>query len=164
MNGLFHVYCGEGKGKTSAAVGLSLRATGSGMRVLFVQFFKDGTSSEIAPLRAAGVQVLCERRFGRGEAGARAAKDAYQRLLEEALARAKEFDLLVLDEGAAAFSRGCAREEDLLSFLEGEHCETVLTGRAPSAALLARADYCTEMRKVRHPFDAGVRARCGIEF
>ncbi len=172
MEGLVHLYCGDGKGKSTAAVGLSVRASGAGLPVVFAQFFKDGSSSEIGVLRSLpGVRVLvCERYFGRfrnisEEARAEAVK-AYGDLLEEALAAAGERGLLVLDEAVSACNHGVIREERLLDFLrhKPEELEVVLTGRNPSEALLGAADYVTEMRKLRHPFDAGIPARKGVEF
>ncbi len=172
MEGLVHLYCGDGKGKSTAAVGLSVRAFGAGKRVVFTQFFKDGSSSEIAVLRQLpGVKVLvCPEHFGRFRnmtpEKREKARAAYAELLESALSSASEADLLVLDEAVSACNHGIIDEGRLLAFL-GERpagLEVVLTGREPSEALLAAADYVTEMKKRRHPFDAGIPARKGIEF
>ena len=172
--GLVHLYCGEGKGKTTAAVGLCARAAGSGKRVLFVQFFKDGTSSENASLRLLpNVHTMHEPRyFGRvsnmGKEEFEECKRAYSALFEAAISRAAEekFDLLVLDEAVSSCNHGVIDEGALLRFLKGRpaRLEVVLTGREPSAALVEAADYVTEMKKVKHPFDAGIVARRGIEF
>ena len=172
--GLVHLYCGEGKGKTTAAVGLCARAAGSGKRVLFVQFFKDGTSSENASLRLLpNVHTMHEPRyFGRvsnmGKEEFEECKRAYSALFEAAISRAaaEEFDLLVLDEAVSSCNHGVIDEGALLRFLKNRpaRLEVVLTGREPSAALVEAADYVTEMKKVKHPFDAGIVARRGIEF
>lgn len=172
--GLVHLYCGEGKGKTTAAVGLCARAAGSGKRVLFVQFFKDGTSSENASLRLLPtVHTMHEPRyFGRvpnmGKEEFEECKRAYSALFDAAISRAAEekFDLLVLDEAVSSCNHGVIDEGALLRFLKGRpaRLEVVLTGREPSAALVEAADYVTEMKKVKHPFDAGIVARRGIEF
>lgn len=171
--GLVHIYCGEGKGKTTAAVGLCARAAGSGKRVLFVQFFKDGTSSENASLRLLpNVHTMHEPRyFGRvsnmGKEEFEECKRAYSALFEAAIARAAEgFDLLVLDEAVSSCNHGVISEGALVRFLKGRpaRLEVVLTGREPSAALVEVADYVTEMKKIKHPFDAGIVARRGIEF
>ena len=172
--GLFHLYCGEGKGKTTAAVGLCARAAGSGKRVLFVQFFKDGTSSENASLRLLpNVHTMHEPRyFGRvsnmGKGEFEECKRAYSALFDAAISRAAEekFDLLVLDEAVSSCNHGVIDEGALLRFLKSRpaRLEVVLTGREPSAALVEAADYVTEMKKVKHPFDAGIVARRGIEF
>ncbi len=172
MPGLIHLYCGDGKGKSTASVGLSVRAAGAGRKVVFTQFFKDGTSSELRVLRALPeVEVLvCERHFGRfrnmSEAEKREAKEAYSALLEKALEKAAGADLLVLDEAVSACGHGVISEEKLLAFLRDkpEELEVVLTGREPSQGLYDAADYITRMEKLRHPFDVGVPARKGIEF
>ena len=96
----------------------------------------------------------------------REAGEAYSALLEEALSEAADAGLLVLDEAVSACNHGTISQERLLRFLreKPEELEVVLTGRAPAEALMAAADYITEMRKLRHPFDRGIAARKGIEF
>lgn len=172
--GLVHVYCGDGKGKTTAAIGLCARAAGSGKKVLFVQFFKDGSSAENVSLRSlANVETMHEPRyFGRvvnmGRAEFSLCRSAYSALFERALCRAAEenFDLLVLDEAVSACNHGAIDEKQLLGFLKARPAglEVVLTGRDPSQALLEAADYVTEMKKFKHPFESGIAARRGIEF
>ena len=173
QTGLIHLYCGDGKGKTTAAAGLSLRAAGAGKHVLFVQFFKTGNSSEIRPLKQLNTvrtlhSEIPHHRFSKMDEAERVqARDDYRRLLQEALAEARgDVDLLVLDEAVSACNREIISEETLLDFLhtKPERLEVVLTGRNPSDALLSLADYVTEMRKIKHPYDRGVRARRGIEF
>ena len=172
MAGLIHIYCGDGKGKTTAAVGLTLRSAGAGNRVVFTQFFKDGSSSEISLLRQIpGISVLHADTVGgfwkcmTTEQQAQASRD-YTELFHIACERAKNMDLLVLDEVISACNHGTVPEEALLEFLQNkpENLEVVLTGRNPSEALLAQADYVTEMKKIKHPFDHGVLARKGIEY
>ena len=172
MAGLIHLYCGDGKGKSTAAAGLSLRAAGAGKRVLFLQFFKDGSSSEITLLKQIpGVEVLvCPRHFGRfrnmSEEQKAEAREAYGALFDEACRKAQDADLLVLDEAVSACGHGVIPEEKLLTFLRDkpEELEVVLTGRDPSEGLYAAADYITRMEKLRHPYDVGIPARLGIEF
>lgn len=173
MRGLIHLYCGDGKGKTTAAVGLAVRAAGAGQRVLFVQFLKDGSSSEISVLRAMeNVEVrVCEKPYGflwdmDEEEFSRAAQD-YSRLLRGALEASRDgYGLLVLDEAVSACNCGVISERELLDFFvcRPEGLEIVLTGRDPSAALSDAADYLTEMKKLRHPYDEGRQARPGVEF
>lgn len=173
MRGLIHLYCGDGKGKTTAAVGLCVRAAGAGKRVLFTQFLKDGSSSELRVLRALpNIEVLCcGQSFGffksmDGQTKA-AARQAYSALLESAMQKSADgVELLVLDEAVAACNHGLIGEDTLLGFLrqKPEALEVVLTGRNPSQNLLDMADYVTEMCKRKHPFDRGVAARRGIEF
>ena len=173
MRGLIHLYCGDGKGKTTAAVGLSVRAAGAGKHVLFAQFLKDGSSSELNILRALpNVETACcEQNFGffksMNEQTKATARQAYSALLEDAMRKSADgIDLLVLDEAVAACNHGLIEEATLIDFLRRrpETLEVVLTGRDPSQHLLDAADYVTEMRKHKHPFDWGVAARCGVEF
>ncbi len=171
--GLVHLYCGEGKGKTTAAVGLTVRCAGAGGRVVFCQFFKDGSSSELRSLeKLPGVEFcLCTKKYGlfrfmSEEEQARARAD-YTALLRTALEKARDgAALLVLDEAVSACRHGIIPQEELLRFLDTrpEGLEVVLTGRDPTEELQERADYITEMVKRRHPFDKGIGARKGVEF
>lgn len=172
MAGLIHIYCGDGKGKTTAAVGLAVRAAGAGKKVIFTQFFKDGSSSEITSLHCLeNIQLrhcTTVRGFFRRMTDAEKAKASadYTQLFFNVVAAAKEADLLILDEIVSACNHGTVAETAVTAFLlsKPEKLEVVLTGRNPSQALLALADYVTEMRKIRHPFDHGITARKGIEF
>lgn len=172
MPGLIHIYCGDGKGKTTAALGLALRAAGSGRRVLLLQFFKDGKSSEFAALeKVPGIAVIPQTRtFGfswtLSDEEKMEARAYYAGLLEDAFRRSADFDLLVLDEAMSACTTGMIGEARLLALLAERPggLEVVLTGRNPSQALLDAADYVTEMKKIKHPYERGVAARKGIEY
>lgn len=172
MSGLIHIYCGDGKGKTTAAMGLALRAAGSGKKVLLLQFFKDGKSSEFSALsHVPGIEIILQpRTFGfswtLSEAEKAEAKAYYSDLLEDAFRRGGDFDLLVLDEAMSACSTGMIGETRLLALLgeKPEGLEVVLTGRDPSQTLLDAADYVTEMKKIKHPYERGIAARKGIEY
>ena len=172
MSGLIHLYCGDGKGKTTAALGLALRAAGSGKKVLLLQFFKDGKSSEFAALsHVPGIEVIPQTRtFGfswtLSEDEKKEAKEYYSGLLENAFRRTEAFDLLVLDEAMSACTTGMIDEARLLALLAEKpaELEVVLTGRNPSQALVDASDYVTEMKKVKHPYERGVAARKGIEY
>ncbi len=168
--GYVQVYTGDGKGKTTAAVGLAVRAVGAGLRVFFGQFIKAGDSSEIKFL-AAACPRLTVRHFGRGRflRGQPAAEDialARQGLqtLLGALASG-DYDLVVADEANGAVGAGLLAVEDLLSLVAARPAavELVITGRNAPLALLERADLVTEMRCLKHYFSAGVAARPGIE-
>ena len=170
---MIHIYCGEGKGKTTAAVGLCVRAVGAGKRALFVQFFKNGVSSEVRVLQKIdNVRVLFEPKyFGRVSnmtpAEREESRRAYTHLFERcaSLVRAGEADVVVLDEIVSACNHGVVEEEKVLAFLdEAQNAEVILTGRGPDERLLRRADYVTEMVKRKHPYDLGITARKGIEF
>ena len=167
--GLVHLYYGEGKGKTTAAMGLALRALGQGMRVVIVQFLKTGTSGELEPLRRLGATVFS------GKPGTKFASKMSENeksetavLHEEMLREAMETDcdLLILDELCAARQYGLVDEmlakKAVLERPEG--MEIVVTGRQPEDWMLEAADYITEMRSHRHPYQQGITARKGIEF
>lgn len=172
MKGLVHIYCGKGKGKTTASVGLCVRAAGAGKRVLFTQFFKNGVSSEIEMLKLLpGVDTLTNSRpvnffLKMDDEQKEEAKVIYTELLEKALKQAKDYDVLILDEIISTCHYGIADENKLISFIENkpETMEIVLTGRNPSEKLMALADYITEMTKIKHPYDKDIPARKGIEF
>ena len=172
MSGLIHIYCGDGKGKTTAAIGLAIRAAGAGKRVVFAQFFKDGSSSEIRVLQAVdNIQTIhCKtvRGFWRRMDDiqkAQASKD-YTNFFGDILAAAKGADLLIMDEIVSVCNHGTVTETLVLDFLRDKpkDLEVVLTGRNPSETLLELADYVSEIRKIKHPYDCGIAAREGIEF
>ena len=167
--GLLHLYYGDGKGKTTAAMGLALRALGSGKRVVIVQFLKGGQSGEIPLLEQLGATVY------RGKAGQKfvfqmnEAEKAATRTLQNqnlAAALAQPCDLLVLDEIFGAIEAGMVEEGQLkdLFLHKPAGLELVLTGRHPTAATAQSADYLMEIRSHRHPYDKGVSAREGIEW
>lgn len=169
---MIHLYHGNGKGKTTAAVGLAVRAAGSGMRVLFVQFFKNGSSSEVGVLRSLqGVDVLIpEVWHGRykkmSENEQEETRECYTALMREIEEQSEEYGLIVLDEAVSAYNYGMFDRGHFIEMLKGwkDGREAVLTGRDPAPELIDVADYVTEMKKEKHPFDNGVMARRGIEF
>ncbi len=167
--GLVHLYCGDGKGKTTAAMGLALRALGQGMRVVVVQFLKNGTSGELEPLKKLGAAVYSGQPGAKftfqmnAEEKAQATKENNARLAE---ALQQPCDLLILDEICAARNSGMVDEAlAKQAVLERpQHREVVLTGRNPEAWIVEAADYITEMQPRRHPYEQGIPARKGIEF
>jgi cob(I)alamin adenosyltransferase len=172
--GLVHIYTGEGKGKTTAAVGLALRACGQGMKVLFIQFFKEDSASsgEKELLRQAGVDVVRSNRRHPLFTGAKTDLEAVRASVVGTFEAAKEklmqggYDMAVFDEMMSAVNGGWIKTDDLLDFLgkRPEALEVVLTGRNAPVELMQSADYVTEMLKIKHPYDNGVQARKGIEF
>ena len=174
MRACIHIYTGDGKGKTTAAMGLALRMAGHGKRVLLSQFLKDGSSGELKALRQLpGVQSLVmPEHFGffwtLTEEEKLREKEAVQRYLEEILYTVATWkpSLLVLDECLAAYRLDLLPRERFLAFLDHrpEDLELVMTGRDAPKELICRADYVSEIMKRRHPFDAGVPAREGVEF
>ena len=168
---MIHVYCGDGKGKTTAACGLALRAAGAGKRVLFAQFFKSGRSSEVDLLEKCGVTYVRPRvwhgRYKNMSEQERAEiRAAYVQTFGEIAASASGYDLIVLDEFASVLRYGIVEPDAALAFIgaEGALRELAVTGREPPARLIDIADYVTEMRKIKHPFDKGVKARKGVEY
>lgn len=169
--GLVHVYTGDGKGKTTAAVGISVRAAGAGLRVVFVQFMKGCESSELAVLSRNGVRVIhydCSRKFV--FAMNERERDTYSAVQDEEFAEAvrlsNECDLLVLDEILSAVGTGMIDLEKVLAFLETkpEGLEVVLTGREPPREIVEKADYLSTILCQKHPYEKGVMARLGIEY
>lgn len=171
MKGLCHIYTGDGKGKTTAAVGLAVRAAGSGLKVFFVQFLKGRPTGEIRPLELLGIETVRSEGVVKfipemtPEEKAACVK-AQQGCWEAAREAAGSCDLLILDEVIAAATMGMITIGELCEFIinRPEGLELVLTGRDAPPELLELADYITEMHAVRHPFENGADARRGIEY
>lgn len=171
--GFIHIYCGNGKGKTTAAAGLAIRCAGAGGKVFFCQFLKDGSSGEINVLKKIeGIEVMenCKNvKFIKNmtEKEKKEAAEFYKMRFESINERVtkNEFDLLILDEIINTVNAGFISLERLIFFLENKpfSLEVVLTGRNPDKSLVDTADYVSEITKVKHPFDKGVPARKMIE-
>ncbi|MPM64820.1 Cob(I)yrinic acid a,c-diamide adenosyltransferase [bioreactor metagenome] len=168
---MVHLYTGNGKGKTTAALGLGLRFAGSGGRVLLIQFLKSSDSSEIAAVRlVAGIEVYnSESPHGFYYTLSETQKASLQGEIEAEFSKAQEAasgscGLLILDEVLDAVNLGLIYEAKLLELLKSARCEVVLTGRNPSARIIEAADYFTEFVCKKHPYDKGVLARRGIEY
>ena len=170
---MIHLYCGDGKGKTTAAMGLALRALGRGRRVVLCQFLKSADSGErlaLAQFEKACLLPVPETIkfvFQMTEEEKAEARRETEALLARAaeLVRGGECDLLVLDEACGAVSTGLLPLEELVALLDTcDGTEVVLTGRDPAPELRERADYITEMAACRHPFEQGKPARLGIEW
>lgn len=172
--GLVHFYYGDGKGKTTAALGLALRALGCGRRVVLVQFLKNTPCGELTALKCHDRMTVL-----RGKAGAhftfamteterQQTKAIHEDNFAQAMARvqAGACDLLILDEAADALQTGLLDESLLREAVLEKPCglELVLTGHRPIDWIVESADYVTEMKKHKHPFDYGVPAREGVEF
>ncbi|HUT78302.1 MAG TPA: cob(I)yrinic acid a,c-diamide adenosyltransferase [Polyangia bacterium] len=166
------IYTGDGKGKTTAAFGLALRAAGHGLRVYIGQFMKRYPYGELAALARLGDDVVVEQLGSaeclplRAEPAAADVELARRGLaLASAALRSAEFAVVILDEACVAVRFGLLSEADLLALLEERPAgvELVLTGRWATPALVERADLVTEMREIKHPFAAGWPARDGIE-
>ena len=186
---MVEIYCGEGKGKTTAATGLALRAAGRGRRVLFAQFLKDGRSGEIAMMRGfEEIEILLPGKFygflsGITDVQKEKLKEDAQKMFKEIRERVREMEfrdlysflpdeaepirgVVILDEIFHAVNAGLIEEEELLEFIRElpPEIELVMTGRNPSEKLLAAADYISEVINRKHPYDKGISAREGIEY
>lgn len=169
---MLHIYCGDGKGKTTCAMGLAVRAAGHGRRVVVAQFLKGANSGERAVLESLptvnclSVPETIKFIFMMDEAEKAQARTEMTAAFTRAVEASRDSDLLVLDELCGAITTGMVPLETVLAFLDArpDNLEVVITGRDPAPELQERADYITEMRKIKHPFDQGVNAREGIEW
>ena len=172
MTGYVQVYTGDGKGKTTAALGLAFRAAGHGFRTYIAQFLKGQPSGEteaaqkLAPLirvERFGREGFIDVKAGPDDEDIARAREGLARALEAMLSG--EFRIVVLDEVDTAVHFGVLTEREVLDFLDRRprDVEVVLTGRYAPDSFVARADLVTEMREVKHYFAGGVQAREGIE-
>lgn len=176
--GLVEIYTGDGKGKTTAAFGLALRAAGQDNKVLIYQFLKPASLNvgERFALKLGAVRIRVESldvewdmkasaKDPKRTAEVRTAiADVLERIGE--MAEKRFYDVIILDEIVYCIAEGLARLEDIKRVVERKDAavELVLTGRGASEELMELADLVTEMRNVKHPFDKGVQARRGIDF
>lgn len=191
--GLVHVYTGRGKGKTSASLGLSLRAAGYNLKVYIIQFLKGGDTGELFAIEKYlpnitiaqfGKDALSEKQtniheFGKptekkGNNGIfrfrpdNEEKEPSRRALEHAfnIIHHNQYDVLVLDEVNYALSKGLISVQDVLRLIEkkGKNLELIFTGRDAPIELVNVADYVTDMHEVKHPFQQNISAREGIDY
>ena len=175
MKGLVHIYTGDGKGKTTAAIGLGVRACGSGMRVLMVQFLKGSPTGEVCSLQKLepGFKLYrCKetKKFTWDMSPEEKCRTAAEQssILEYAAAAVGrgEVDLLIMDEALGAMSSGMLDKNAVIHFIKNKphNLELVLTGRGPAPEFIELADYVSEIKAVKHPAQKGIQARKGIEF
>lgn len=171
--GLIHIYYGDGKGKTSAALGLAIRSAGNGYKVLINRFLKNSNSCELPILKnIPGITVTgSEKDFGfffsmspdaKNEASTyytNQLKDAFKKAIDE------KFNVLILDEINVAVNLGLIDEALLLELIRNKpsNMELIMTGRDPSKAMIELADYVSEIKNIKHPFEKGITSRLGIE-
>lgn len=166
-----HIYTGNGKGKTTAALGLALRAAGHNKRTYIGQFMKGQEYGELDAIKAIP-QITIEQY---GDKGCIRKEEVTQKHIDHAkagLAKAREammsgeYDIVVLDEVNVALWFELLNEEDVLAFVDQrpEEIELVMTGRKVPESLIEKADLVTEMKEIRHYYAEGVTARRGIEF
>lgn len=171
---MVHIYYGDGKGKTTASIGLAARAAGSRMKVLFVQFKKTEFSGErhtlshtenislsFAPIDINSTYEMDNEKKAQ-------ASVVFRKLFNDSIRTVltQKYDMIVLDEIFSAINAKMISEGELYEFVSNapKNLEVVLSGNTPSQKLLDLADYVTEMKKVKHPYDQGIQPRFGIEF
>jgi len=173
--GLVHIYTGNGKGKTTAAIGLGIRACGSGINVLMVQFLKSSDTCELYTLKKLEPQFSVIRGFNCKKfvwnmtadeftAAAKEANDIFENVKNIVLKG--EYDLIILDELLGVLSLGFIDEAAVIDIIncKPKDVELVLTGRDAPKSLIKLADYVSEIQAIKHPYERGVSARRGIEF
>ncbi|MBT8351701.1 MAG: cob(I)yrinic acid a,c-diamide adenosyltransferase [Deltaproteobacteria bacterium] len=170
MKGYIQVYTGDGKGKTTAALGLSIRAAGAGLKVFIVQFLKKGNYSEINALERFSDLITIEQ-YGLGQfikgkpspEDIEAGKKGLERI--KSIIEAGQHDIVIIEEGNVAIMCGLFSAQDLLDGIEKkpENMEIVITGRSAAPEIIEKADLVTEMKEIKHYYNIGVKARVGIE-
>lgn len=171
--GLIHLYYGDGKGKTTTGMGLIVRAAGYGCKVLLYQFMKNNETSERKVLENVEnitiIDGLDKEKFSfqmteeEKREHKRFYEDRFRMVTEKAVS--ESYDVLFLDEAIYTISAGLLDEELVLEFLKNkpDRLEVILTGNTPSQRLIDQADYVSQIKKMKHPFDQGKPARMGIE-
>lgn len=167
---MIHIYCGDGKGKTTASIGLAVRMAGYGKKVLFMQFLKGSYTGELEILqKSENITVIrCDKNYGFFRSMTDSGKEniikCHNENLEYVLKNTDSFDMIVLDEIFVAYNYDLADREKVKKIVEKYKGELVMTGREPQEWFVERADYVSEIKKIKHPYDKGITAREGIEF
>ena len=171
--GLIHIYCGDGKGKTTAALGLAIRCAGHGNHVLIVQFLKSRPTGELTSLALLPtIEVMRGKEtkkftFQMNDEEKAQVKGEHLALFDKVKQKCRDehIDLLILDEVIGAINTGVFDKDILVDFLKGKpaELEVVLTGRNPASELVELADYVSEICKRKHPYEKGIGARTGVE-
>lgn len=168
MRIILHIYHGNGKGKTTASVGLAIRSAGAGLKVCFVQFLKNGSSSEVNILKQIDsieyscCETCCKFTFQMNDTEKAIVSSEHNALLERAFS--SNADMIVLDEFLDAYNLNMIDRSSAEKYILNSDREIILTGRNPAEIFLDHADYISEITSVRHPYEKGVSARRGIEF
>lgn len=173
--GLVHVYCGYGKGKTTSAIGQGIRSTGRGLKVIMIQFLKGGPSGELktlAKLEPDFKVFRFEKERGFYKNLTFTELEELKMEIENAMKFAKkifdtkECDVLILDEILGVIENDILSEEDLITFIKYKphNMELILTGRKLPDGLNEIADYISEIKAIKHPYEKGILAREGIEY
>lgn len=171
MNGFVHVYTGNGKGKTTAALGLAVRAAGAGKKVFFAQFIKGKNYSEIEIIKNK-ISEITIKQYGLGcfiiNSPTQQDIDAARKGLSEisSIMKSGDYDVVVLDEANIATFYNLFSVEELIDVIQNkkEQTEVIITGRYASEKLIDIADLVTEMKEIKHYYNIGIEAREGIEY
>lgn len=169
MEGFIQIYTGNGKGKTTASLGLALRAAGAGYKIFIGQFLKSGDYSEIKALKKLDnieIEQYGAGRFVKGkpsEEDITAGAAGYKKLTQ--VLKKGEHDLVIAEEANVAVTCNLFSERELLTLMDikPDHVELVITGRGATEKIIERADLVTEMKEIKHYYKKGVKARKGIE-
>lgn len=174
--GCVHIYTGDGKGKTTASLGLALRAASSGLSVCMFQFLKANGSAVENWLEFPNFRVICLDQihpiFKKPEVRSKKPEINLKSSISKELGKikrimkSKKYDVIILDELINCVSEGFVSEKEVLGIIKAKprSLELVLTGRRAPKGLVAAADYVTDMKKIKHPFDSGLCCRKGIEY
>jgi len=170
MKGYIQVYTGDGKGKTTAALGLAIRAAGAGLKVFIAQFIKMGEYSEIKALKRFEGLITVEQ-FGRGRfilgkpslEDIKAAKKGLEKIIT--ILSSGKHNVVIMKEANVAVKIGLMSVQDILKIMTAkpQDVELVITGRSADSKIIEKADLVTEMKEIKHYFQKGVAARVGIE-
>jgi len=171
---MIEIYCGDGKGKTTAAIGLAIRAAGNDMNVHFVQFMKGAPTSELHILETIPNLTIqrCDKNYGftfqMNDEEKASLTQCHNAMLSDVMniIYHGKIQLLILDEFFSAYNCNLLDRElaNRLVFGIPDKTELVLTGRDPEQKFLDAADYVSEIKAVRHPYSKGISARAGIEY
>lgn len=172
--GLIHIYCGDGKGKTTAAMGLGMRAAGRSKKVLLTQFLKSNKTGELNSIEKLSeffhvVKGVPAKKFvwNMNEEEKLEVKKEHTNRFREVTKKAieEEYDLLILDEIIATINRDFIMLSEVIDFLKNKPTglEVVMTGRNPKEELIELADYVSEIKVIKHPYNKGIKSRVGIE-
>ncbi|MBQ1274676.1 MAG: cob(I)yrinic acid a,c-diamide adenosyltransferase [Cellulosilyticum sp.] len=174
-NGLVQVYCGKGKGKTTAAIGLGIRALGNGYKVIMIQFLKHDTTSECKMIKALEPDFKIFH-FEKKRGFTWQLNDEEKQEIKSETSNALKFaskvmdtgqcDVLILDEILNSLELGFVSEEEVITLIENksDDVELVLTGRTLPESIANKADYISRIESIKHPMDKGIDARKGIEY
>lgn len=167
---MIQIYTGDGKGKTTAAIGLAVRMAGYRKSVLFAQFLKGSPTGELRILKKTQhiTIIRCDKDYGFVSSMTDAEKEEITKChndnLSYIISHMNEFDMIVLDEIFAAYNYDLIDKEAVKRLVRTYSGELVLTGRNPDEWFVKKADYVSEIKKQKHPYDNGVTAREGIEY